>query len=187
MIKHGEAPFLECSTAGDKRFSAFCARIEGRNAQTIEKIYQQAKVFADGSTKVDIWQAKGRVPTNQEEVTQLYEQLWKEYLAENPDLILPLLQARGLSDQFGQKGHVCQATVLWKARNLYYTLGCTVRLTCNILDDGGDGHHPRGYFAFKDDLAVVVKDAQETGMLQINPVGSKDMIISVYLDEVEPV
>jgi len=27
MIRHGEAPFLECSSKGDKRFSAFCAII----------------------------------------------------------------------------------------------------------------------------------------------------------------
>ena len=44
MIKHGNPPYLECSSRGDKRFSAFYARIKGK---TIEEIYQSAKIFAD--------------------------------------------------------------------------------------------------------------------------------------------
>lgn len=47
MIKHGFAPFLECSTKGDRRFSAFCAHIRSRNNQSIEEIYQAAKIFDD--------------------------------------------------------------------------------------------------------------------------------------------
>ena len=47
MIKHGTAPFWECSSKGDKRFSAFYARVDGRS---IEEQYQAAKIFEDGST-----------------------------------------------------------------------------------------------------------------------------------------
>ena len=34
MIKIGEAPFLECSSKGDKRFSAFYARIKAFNSKS---------------------------------------------------------------------------------------------------------------------------------------------------------
>ena len=51
------------------------------------------------------------------EVSELYETLWRKYIAANPDLIPLLLKATGLSDVFGQEGHNCQATVLWKIRN----------------------------------------------------------------------
>jgi hypothetical protein len=119
MIQHGEAPYLECSTAGDSRFSAFCARVECRGGKTIERIYQAAKVFSDGLTGLDPRNAKGRRASNQEEVNVLYEQLWREYIAENPDLVDVLLRASGLSDKFGKLGHMCQATVLWKLRGEY--------------------------------------------------------------------
>ena len=50
MIRHAAAPFLECSSRGERRLSAFAARIHGRGNRSIENIYQAAKVFADGST-----------------------------------------------------------------------------------------------------------------------------------------
>jgi len=79
MIKHGSLPYLECSTKGDRRFSAFCARIDGRGGKSIEEIYQAAKVFDDGSTGLTWKEAKGGVPINYEEVARLYSQLWDEY------------------------------------------------------------------------------------------------------------
>lgn len=48
---------------------------------------------------------------------KLYYQLWKQYLAENPYLYQVLTNASGLSDIFGQKGHMCQAITLWQLRN----------------------------------------------------------------------
>jgi len=117
MIRHGGPPFLECSTKGDKRFSAFCARIRARQNRSIEEIYQAAKVFEDGSTELSWQDAKGRVPVNQDEVSRLYALLWDEYIDENPALLAVLKRYDGLSDTFGQKGHVCQATELWRIRN----------------------------------------------------------------------
>lgn len=117
MIRHGEAPFLECSSAGDKRFSAFYARIAGRNFQTIEEIYQGAKVFRNGDTGLSIKEAKGFRPVNVKEVAALYATLWDEYMAENPSLLPIIKTATGLSDRFGRKGSVCQATELWRIRN----------------------------------------------------------------------
>ena len=116
MIKHGEPPYLECSSRGDKRFSAFYARLKGRGNKTIEEIYQGAKVFADGSTGLSIKQAKGRDPVNASEVRNLYGELWNEYISENPELISVLTNASGLSDIFGQASHACQATELWRIR-----------------------------------------------------------------------
>lgn len=62
MIRHGVAPFLECSSKGDKRFSAFCATAVGYDGRTIEQVYQAAKVFDDGSTGLSWRAAKGETP-----------------------------------------------------------------------------------------------------------------------------
>lgn len=116
MVRVGVAPFLECSSAGDKRFSAFYARIAGRGGRSIEEIYQAAKVFRNGDTGLSIKEAKGFRPVNLQEVRALYSQLWDEYMAENPSLLSSIQEASGLSDRFGRKGSVCQATELWRIR-----------------------------------------------------------------------
>lgn len=114
MIRHGEAPFLECSSRGDKRFSAFYARV---GTASIESRYQAAKVFEDGSTGHHWRVAKGRKAVNQEECAALYSRLWDEYIAASPHLLEVLRGASGLSDMYGVPGHVCQATELWRIRN----------------------------------------------------------------------
>lgn len=117
MVRHGKAPFLECSSKGDMRFSAFYARIKSRNNRTIEELYQASKVFEDGVTNLSIKDAKGRKAINQEECSLFYSKLWDEYIDENKELLKDLLEADGLSDVFGAKGSVCQATELWRIRN----------------------------------------------------------------------
>jgi len=114
MIRHGTAPYLECSSRGDSRFSAFYARIHGR---TIEETYQRAKVFEGGVTELSWRKAKGKKAINQEEVATLYSQLWDDYIKLHPELLEVLRSATGLSDMFGQVGHCCQATELWRIRN----------------------------------------------------------------------
>lgn len=114
MIQHGEPPYLECSSRGDKRFSAFYARINGRS---IEELYQANKIFEDGSTGLSWREAKGKRAINQEECAAYYSHLWNQYIKENPHLLLVLQNASGLSDMFGQPGHCCQATELWRIRN----------------------------------------------------------------------
>lgn len=117
MIKHGEAPYLECSSRGDKRFSAFYARPTTLGGRSIEEAYQAMKVFEDGTTGLTWKQAKGKKAVNQLECGIAYTQWWCDYINENPHLLDLLKQASGLSDMFGQLGHVCQATVLWNIRN----------------------------------------------------------------------
>ena len=120
MIKHGVAPFLECSTKGDRRFSAFAARIKSLNNRSIEEMYQAYKIFdINGKTvsKLSWQEAKGKKAINQEDCNKWYSELWDKYIQENPELKQVLKNASGLSDMFGQPGHCCQATELWRIRN----------------------------------------------------------------------
>jgi hypothetical protein len=117
MIRHGESPYLECSSRGDRRFSAFYARVNGRS---IESQYQAAKQFKIDDELVSglTWrEAKGRFAVNHEEVNELYSRLWDRYIEKNPELLAILRKYSGVSDIFGQTGHVCQATELWRIRN----------------------------------------------------------------------
>jgi len=116
MLYYGQAPFLECSTIGDKRFSPFCAFIKKRG-NTIENIYQAAKIFADGTTGLSWRDAKGKNPVNKLEVKTLYSELWDEYIEENPELLEVIKEQTGLSDHFGRKGFPCQVTELWRIHN----------------------------------------------------------------------
>ena len=117
MIKHGSPPYLECSSKGNKWFSAFYARIKARDNKTIEEIYQASKIFEDGKTGLSWREAKGKKVINQEACNFLYSRLWDEYINEHPELLSVLKEAIGLSDIFGQVGHCCQATELWRIKN----------------------------------------------------------------------
>ena len=120
MLSFGEEPFLECSSRGDKRFSAFYARIPSEGNLTIEEIYQAAKYFEDGSTGLSWREAKGKKPTNPEYCRKLYSQLWDKYFEERPELIEVIKKYSGFSDIFGQEGHACQAEEIyriWKIAN----------------------------------------------------------------------
>ncbi len=130
MIRHGEPPYLECSSRGDRRFSALFARLIRYDMRTIEDLYQSAKVFDRTTPGVGPdghilnWRdAKGKTPINLVEVGVLYHNLWRWYLEENPHLIQILLDASGLSDMFGQPNHQNQATTLWTLRNKYFLDG----------------------------------------------------------------
>lgn len=115
MIVHGSKPYLECSSKGDKRFSAFYAVVDGIS---IEQRYQSAKRFTDG--KPEDWRmAKGRHPINSKYCARLYSRLWDKYIRQHPELVPVLVAATGLSDVFGRVGSVCQATELWRIRNSF--------------------------------------------------------------------
>lgn len=123
MIQHGASPFLECSSRGERRLSAFSARIAARGGRSIEDVYQGAKIFADGSSGLGWRAAKGRNPVNREACSLLYASLWDEYIGEHPELLALLTAATGLADMFGQPGRCCQATELWRIRGA--ALGAT--------------------------------------------------------------
>ena len=113
MLRFGIAPYLECSSKGDTRFSAFHAKVDG---VAIETLYQRYKKFDDGTTGLDWRAAKGRLPTNIDACRAYYSELWDRYIADNPALLRVLLESPGLSDIFGQAGHACQAEELWRIR-----------------------------------------------------------------------
>ena len=117
MLKFGEVPYLECSSKGDKRFSALYARIRFRNNRTIEDLYQARKIFhtPEGMvTGLSAREAKGKKASNIEDVRQFYSQLWDEYFYENLDLRRIIGKYRGFSDVFGQEGHACQAEEIYR-------------------------------------------------------------------------
>lgn len=115
MLKRGVSPFLECSSRGDKRFSPFFAYLKGYSS-SIEELYQAAKVFPDGSSGKTWKEAKGKKCINQNEVRELYDLLWAQYIHENPHLGEILIKSSGLSDMFGKEGETCQASTLWEIR-----------------------------------------------------------------------
>jgi len=117
MLKYGEPPYLECSTKGDKRFSAFCAKIKQYENKSIEQLYQAFKVFTNGETGLHWRQAKGRCAVNQKDASVYYATLWDIYIKENPELLIVLKNSSGLSDIFGKEGSCCQTTELWRIRN----------------------------------------------------------------------
>lgn len=117
MVTIGSAPFYECSSRGDKRFSAFYARIKTYNNRTVEDLYQAAKIFEDGRTGLHWKEAKGKRPINVDYCKVWYAHLWDMYIWENPELLSMLKAQPGLSDVFGKEGSCCQALELWRIRN----------------------------------------------------------------------
>ena len=115
MIKHGQEPYLECSTKGDRRFSAFWASPKSLKGRSIEQAYQAMKIHPDGTSGHGWTYVKGKRAVNMGECQTAYKQWWKEWV-EDQELMPVLLAASGLSDMFGRRGTVCQATVLWEMR-----------------------------------------------------------------------
>ena len=112
MLKFGEEPFLECSSKGDKRFSAFYARIKP-SGKSIEEGYQAYKKI-DGKQGWTWKEVKGRLPENIEDCRLYYSTLWDVYFRQNPELYDVIKQYRGFSDIFGQEGHACQAEEIYR-------------------------------------------------------------------------
>jgi hypothetical protein len=137
MIRYGEPPFLECSSAGDKRFSAYYARIRRLGNRSIEELYQAKKMFKDGATGLPIDEARGLRPVNETECREYYSALWDAYIQENVHLLRVLSNASGLSDKFGKPGHCCQATELWRIRlSWIVAMSTPLRMVVEIGEDG---------------------------------------------------
>lgn len=91
----------ECSTVGDKRFSALVATL--KDGRTIEQAYQLG-VKGHGKFGSDWRLGKGKPPLDPTvDLWAEYLLLWRTWAAENPELIQDLAQkARGkvLTDRF---------------------------------------------------------------------------------------
>lgn len=118
---------LECSTKGDKRFSALCAKVTmfGKT-QSVENWYQLSKNF-NGKKPKSFKQAKyiqhlGYKPTsfyvNDSEfdikyLSSWYKILWIKYLDSNPDLVEYAKQFDDFHDVFKNKNTInCQADII---------------------------------------------------------------------------
>jgi hypothetical protein len=108
---------LECSSRGDKRFSAFYARVSffGKT-DSIENIYQSVKRDINGAIA-----GKGKrvsyivIQEHKLDVkylTPLYKMLWVKYLDNNPELVKYASQYDDYNDMFGRNCVNCQADVI---------------------------------------------------------------------------
>lgn len=109
---------LECSSRGDKRFSAFYAKLKKYDNKSIEYLYQNSKRTKEGfvpgkGRKVDyvVWEGNKYKPTV---LTKLYEKLWRIYFIENPELLEYAKQFDTFTDMFRGKAINCQADVIAK-------------------------------------------------------------------------
>ena len=109
---------LECSSRGDKRLSAFYARISFYGKiDSIENIYQSVKRDSNNNKpgkgrKVDHIEIQGH-KLDVKYLTPLYKMLWVKYLDINPDLVEYAKQYDDYNDMFKGRYTVnCQADVI---------------------------------------------------------------------------
>ena len=112
---------LECSSKGDKRFSAFYAKIDVYgDYDSIENHYQLSKRF--GNEAPSSWKdAKGKTPTHFHLkgfdvdinlLSQFYKVMWVKYLDEHQELVEYASQFDDFNDMFKGKSTNCQADVV---------------------------------------------------------------------------
>lgn len=87
----------EISSKGDRRFSAFSAKIKCFDNLTVEVLYQCTDEFGKGNDPIGLdWRkGKGFAPVNGKTHEQLYEgykTLWTFWMAENMDLVFELAE-----------------------------------------------------------------------------------------------
>lgn len=113
---------LECSSRGDRRFSALYAKVTFDDySDTIEHHYQGCKRFngVQGSygrvkgKKPDYIEVKGR-HLEVKYLTPFYNMLWLIYLDSHPDYVEFLKQFDDYNDMFKGKAYNCQADVIRK-------------------------------------------------------------------------
>lgn len=115
---------LECSSIGDKRFSAFYAKVNFMGkCESIEKLYQEAKRFNGSSYSMEI--AKGRIPTSfvvgdeEFEIVHLsdyYKYLWLLYFQQHEYYLDYINQFDIFTDKFKGNSINCQADVIYELR-----------------------------------------------------------------------
>lgn len=118
-----EKKVLECSSKGDKRFSALYAQVEYMNVvDTIEKHYQGAKRFKDEEGEyVALPNPKGKPVDGclvfdelyeASTLTSFYSWLWLRYFKANPDLLTYAKGFDDYNDMFKGKAINSQADVI---------------------------------------------------------------------------
>lgn len=118
---------LECSSHGNKKFSAFHARVEvGGIEKSIEEHYQESKIIRDRNGKVSEisnWKdGKGKRNViavrvmgkifGAEYLSAYYKLLWVKYLDKHPELVSIAKEYDEFTDKFRGKSTNCQADVI---------------------------------------------------------------------------
>lgn len=109
--------YLECSSAGDKRFSAFYAKTSFYGVEdSIENIYQSVKRDKNDNKvgkgrRVDHICIKGK-RLDVKYLTPLYKMLWVKYLDNNLELVEYAKGFTAFGDKFRGKAINCQADVI---------------------------------------------------------------------------
>lgn len=127
VLMNSNRKVLECSSKGDKRFSALYAKIDVNGVfDSIENHYQKSKVFLSEDNKLiqyDDWRvSKGKLPVAFNISgyylpirfgAMYYSLLWYKYLKANPSLDKVLEQFEVYHDIFKSKNsYVCQADII---------------------------------------------------------------------------
>ena len=115
---------LECHSQGDKRFSAFYAKVEvNGKLDSIENHYQLSKRIYGKRNPVSWREMKGITPSYfiigskmlpNELLSQFYKLLWIKYFDKNPDLLEYVSTFDDFKDKFKGKSLNCQSDVIRK-------------------------------------------------------------------------
>lgn len=108
---------LECSSKGDRRFSAFYAKISFYGKiDSIEHIYQSVKRDKNGDLvnkgKKVFYVVINEIKLEPKYLTPFYKLLWVKYLDNNPSLVSYAKQFDDYNDMFKGKSVNCQADVI---------------------------------------------------------------------------
>jgi hypothetical protein len=132
----------EVSTKGDKRFSAFYAKL--RDGRTIEEAYQlDVKGYRKYGNSPML--GKGKPPLVMYEGEGLYEaylKLWQQWATENPKLMEELSKHKVLSDMFA-KTPVNQARALADVLNQMYPEESVLSIIDDLVKKYGYKSLPR--------------------------------------------
>lgn len=108
---------LECSSKGDKRFSAFYAKVSFNGVvDSIENHYQSVKRDENGN-KIGKGKKVDHIIINEHKLnpfflTPFYKLLWVKYLDNNPDLVAYASEFDDFNDMFRGRSINCQADVI---------------------------------------------------------------------------
>lgn len=115
-VRYGKPPYLECKGRLSNTGAVF--KSGPWKGKSIEMLYHGVRIFDAEGTNVSGLSpsmAKGRTEINPESAVQFYRRLWRQYIAQNPDLLAALKAASGIQDAAGVRPS--PATELWRIRN----------------------------------------------------------------------
>lgn len=121
MCSYGPGPFLECSSEGDRRFSAHEVRLQVYGNSTIDEIAHAVRIYQDGSSRKSYEEccyaeALGLEVVNQRQCDTIVERLWTQYFNEHLELHGILKAVGGVSDRVVRPAKTNHVRGIWAAR-----------------------------------------------------------------------